>query len=224
MSDKEPIAWITRGGKHIPIFDEDYEPNKEDQIEKNKKQADKLNKESGSKSNSLEDKYKNINPNFKKDASSLDKDGWNNNCVKCALAFEANMRGEDVAANPYKFGQLGERDMSKQVYKAFGQKQGDMWNVGRSKKEDTVREIELMMTEDWGKGSRAIIQEDVGGKSHTMNVINDNGKVIIVDAQSGKHGSVKDMLKGVNTKSMIMFRTDDLKMDSTYSEWAYKKR
>jgi hypothetical protein len=41
--EKEPVAWITRGGKHIPIFDTDYEPNKEKQIEANKKQAQEKN-------------------------------------------------------------------------------------------------------------------------------------------------------------------------------------
>lgn len=46
MADKEPIAWVTRGGKHIPIFDNgpsDDEKQKERQIKESKKQADEKN-------------------------------------------------------------------------------------------------------------------------------------------------------------------------------------
>ena len=43
----EVIAWITRGGKHVPIFDTDSptqeEKKKEHDITESKKQADKLN-------------------------------------------------------------------------------------------------------------------------------------------------------------------------------------
>lgn len=222
MSDKEPIAWITRGGKHIPIFDEEYEPNKDDQIEKNKKQADRLNSES--KSSSLEDKYKNINPGFKKGASSLDAAGYNNNCAKCALAFEANMRGQDVEANPFKFGYADESNKSKSLEKAFDHGSDDSWELRKPNKQAAIEELKLMMTEDWGKGSRAIIQEGGGGKRHTMNVINDNGKVIIVDAQNGTHGTPEKMLKGIEMKGMLVIRTDDKDMNSSYTDWAYKNR
>lgn len=47
MADKEPIAWVTRGGKHIPIFDNgpsEEEKQKERQINESKKQADAKNK------------------------------------------------------------------------------------------------------------------------------------------------------------------------------------
>lgn len=172
-------------------------------------------------SRTLEDKYKHVNPNYKKDASSLDKDGFNNNCVKCAIAFEANMRGNDVEANAFKFGDANDLDKSRSVEKAFNQK--DSWDVGRSKKEQTANEIEMMMKEDFGNGSRAIIQE-LGSRRHTMNVINDNGKVIMVDAQSGKSGSVSKMLTGINTKQMVLFRTDTQDISPEYAEWAYKKR
>ena len=170
----------------------------------------------------LEDKYKHINPNFKKGASNLDSAGYNNNCVKCAIAFEANMRGEDVEATAFKFGDSEELSKSRSVEKAFNQK--EPWDVGRPKKEATVREIELMMTEDFGEGSRAIIQSESAGNRHTMNVINDKGKVIVVDAQNGTSGSVKTMLKGIDTKHMKLFRTDTQDISPEYSEWAYKDR
>lgn len=212
---KEPIAWITRGGKHIPIFDDgptDEERNKERQIGESSKQAS---------DKTLEDRYKNINPNYKQGASNLDKAGYNNNCVKCALAFEANMRGDDVQANPFEFGKLGEKDMSKAPEKAFGQK--DVWDVGSNNRDRVISDIEANM-QDYGKTGRAIIQIDSGQTKHIMNVINQNGKVQIVDAQAGKHGSVADMLKGLPTKNVKMFRTDDKNISKEYSDWAYKRR
>ena len=44
MAEKEPIGWITRGGKHIPLFAND-EDKKYKQIAENKKQADERNNE-----------------------------------------------------------------------------------------------------------------------------------------------------------------------------------
>jgi hypothetical protein len=47
MSDREPIAWITKNGKHIPIFDEgptEDEKKKDREIAESKKQADEKNK------------------------------------------------------------------------------------------------------------------------------------------------------------------------------------
>lgn len=217
MAEREPIAWVTRGGKHIPIFAD--EPNAD---EKKKDKEIAKNKAEGISKN-LEEKYKNINPGFKKDASNLDKEGFNNNCVKCALAFEANMRGQDTEANPFKFADSEDIDKSKKVNDAFGVKSRDVWEVGRPKKDAAIQEIELMMKEDWGDGSRAIIQEGGGGRRHTMNVINQSGDIMIVDAQSGKHGNVKQMLKGIDTKNLVMFRTDDKQISSEYSKWAYKK-
>lgn len=170
----------------------------------------------------LENAYKEINPGFKQGASSLDKDGFNNNCVKCAIAFEANARGANVQANSFKFGDSEDLSKSRAYEKAFDG--ANTWEVGRAKKAQTVREIELTMTEDFGVGSRAIIQEHGAGRRHTMNVVNLNGKVVVVDAQAGKHGSVNTMLTGLDTKNMTLTRTDNLKMNKEYQQWAYRSR
>lgn len=204
------MPWVTTdSGKHINTdwFDKD------NQIASNKAEGDEKN---------LVEKYSHINPNYKKGVSNLDSAGYNNNCVKCALAFEANMRGDDVEANAFKFGELGEKDMSRSPEKAFGLK--DVWDVGRPNREAVVKEVEAMMQDDWGKGSRAIIQIDSGKTKHTMNVLNMNGKTVIVDSQEGKHGSVSQMLKGLPTKNVKLFRTDDRDISKDYSDWAYKRR
>lgn len=206
------MPWITtKSGKRVNTdwFDQ------ERQINANKTEATEKN---------LEEKYKYINPHHKKDTSSLDKDGYNNNCVMCALAFEANMRGENVEANPFKFGYSDALEKSRHPEKAFGYKTGDVWDVGRDKREQVVREIELTLTEDWGKGSRGILQNETAHQMHAMNVINLNGKVIIVDAENGRHGTVAQMLKYLPTKHVKLFRTDDKDIDKQFSEWAYKRR
>jgi hypothetical protein len=206
------MPWFTtKDGKHINTdwFD------KERQIEFNKNEASTKN---------LEEKYKYVNSKFKKDSDIYDKEGFNNNCVKCALAFEANMRGNDTEANPFKFGDSNDIDKSKNINKAFGVDREDVWDVGRAKKELAVREIELMMTEDFGNGSRAIIQIESAGVRHTMNIINQNGKIIVIDAQNGTQGSVKDKLKGLPTNHIQLIRTDDKIINKDYAEWAYKRR
>lgn len=209
------MPWITtKSGKRVNTdWFEDDEKQKERQINANKSEAN----EKG-----LEEKYKNINPNFKSNATHLDSEGYNNNCVKCALAFEANMRGNDVEAKPFKFADGDELTKARRIDKAFDNV--DTWNVGRDKRELVVREIELTLGEDWGKGSRGIIQVQSGHTKHAMNVINDNGKVIVIDAQQGKQGSVAQMLKGLPTKNVNLFRTDNLQIKEEYKDWAYKRR
>lgn len=172
---------------------------------------------------SLVDMYININPNFKEEASHLDPEGYNNNCVMCALAFEANMRGDDVEAKPFRFGYAGEMDKARRIDKAFVGNE-DVWNVGRNKRELVVREIELTLKEDWGEGSRGIIQIQSGNTKHAMNVVNLDGKVIVVDAQAGKQGSINTMLKNLPTKNVHLFRTDDKQIKEEYKDWAYRRR
>lgn len=162
-----------------------------------------------------------INPNYKPDKSTLDKDGYNNNCAKCAIAFEAYMRGGDVQANQFRFGHSDDIDKSRYINKAFGVPSSEIYMVGRPKRDQVVREIELTMLEDFGDGSRAILQIQSGANKHCMNVLNDNGVIKIVDAQSGEYGSVAKMLRGLSTKQVNLFRVDDMPIDPEWAKWAY---
>ena len=165
---------------------------------------------------------KRINPNFNQNASNLDVAGYNNNCVQCAIAFEANMRGENVEANPFIFADRDTLNKARNVEDAFNNE--DVWNVGRNKKQDAIREIDLMMKEDWGKGSRAILQENSAGRKHTMNIINDNGNIIVIDSQNGTKGTLSTMLKGINTKDMKLFRVDNKPINKDFAKWAYHNK
>ena len=81
MSDKrEPVAWITKNGKHIPIFADsasEDEIRKEQQIKANKKQAEEKNK--GNKERTFEslipeDSYTKY-PEYQQDIEWFKKNG-----------------------------------------------------------------------------------------------------------------------------------------------------
>lgn len=186
--------WVTINGRHIPIYEDDFES-----------------------------KYKNINPGYKKDAGIFDKEGRNNNCVKCALAFEANMRGNDTEANPFEFGNPEDLNKSRSVEKAFGLRKGDIWEVGDTSTKGVIKNVTEFM-EEFGPGSRAILQSWTASQKHAFNVINDNGRIIFVDPLSGVSDGGKKVLSGVKLNGLGLIRTDDREMSKEYSEWAYKSR
>lgn len=210
----EPKGWITRNGVHIPIYD-NYT------VEKNEPKA-RLKKST----KFSEEKYKHINPGYKQDTSVYDKDGFNNNCAMCAVAFEANMRGDDTEANAFKFGYPEYVKKSKHVNEAFGVKDRDIVMINDKKADMRLTRLKQHM-EDWNDGDRGIIQTWGNNSRHVMNVLYDKGKMIIVDAQAGKHEDITNaknskLLKG--TVRIDVSKVSDKPIDKEYAEWAYKKR
>lgn len=203
------MAWITKNGKHI---DTDWF-DKERQIYANKKESDDKN---------LEEKYRYINPNFKEDAKQYDP--FNNNCVKCALAFEANMRGEDTEALARDFKNPKDGDMTQQhIFARAVGKKGDIWNVGGSKRELAIKRIQDQM-ETFGDNSRAFLMLYYKNGKHMVNLLYNNGQVTLVDAQKGKHGDLKSMLKHYDTRKADIIRADDANISEEAKKWAYKRR
>ena len=178
----------------------------------------------GSSGRTLEDKIKYINPYYKPDASAWDKEGFNNNCVKCAFAFEENMRGGDVQANPYKFGYLQDVNNTNlsEIAKGIGKK-GDIWDVGANTRQLAIKRIEDTM-DMFGKNSRAFLFLYHKDGKHLVNVIHNNGKLNIVDSQSGKYGDLKTMLKYYTTNRAELVRVDDATIPQEWKDWAYKRR
>ena len=205
------MPWITtESGKHINTdwFDKDK------QIAASKAEADQR---------TLEEKYIHINPNYKQDAKLYDPYG--NNCVKCALAFEANMRGADVEAQGRNYTDLDENNMVKNehsVAKMLGKKD-DVWDVGSNKRELVIKRINDQM-EDFGPNSRALLFLNHKNGHHVVNILANNGNPIIVDAQSGKHGDLKSMLKYYNTNVARVIQVDDATLSDDLKKWAYKRR
>lgn len=203
--------WLTtKDGKH---FNTDW-ADKERQIAENQAQGDSKN---------LEEKYKNINPNYTENAKAFDP--YNNNCVKCALAFEANMRGDDVEALGRNYKDSKENEIvstDKSIAKAIG-KRDDVWEVGATNRDLVIKRINDQM-EDFGSNSRALLFLNHKQGRHVVNVLANNGKPIIVDAQHGRHGDVASMLKYYNTKNANIVRIDDANISDDLKNWAYKRR
>lgn len=169
-----------------------------------------------------EEKYIHINPNYGK----IDKEkyeSYNDNCVKCAFAFEANMRGEDVEARPYRLGHIEDVNKIKanNIERAFGE--NHRWEVGARKRELVIKRISNLM-EDFGPNSRAFLFLYHKHGKHLVNVLANNGNPIIVDAQSGEHGSPKNMLKYYITKEAYLMRVDNSTIPEEWKKWAYKRR
>lgn len=204
--------WLTNketGG----VFNTDW-ADKDRQIAENKKQAD---------DKSLEEKYQHINPNYTENAKAFDP--YSNNCVKCALAFEANMRGDNVEALGRNYKDSKENEFvntDKSIAKAIG-KRDDVWEVGATNRDLVVKRINDQM-EDFGSNSRALLFLNHKQGRHVVNVLSNNGKPIIVDAQHGRHGDVASMLKYYNTKNASIVRIDDANISNDLKNWAYKKR
>ena len=191
----EPIKWITVNGKHVPIYED-----------------------------SLENKVKQINPNFKPGESIYTKGGYNNNCVQCAIAVEAMFRGEDVEANNFEFGDPDSLHKAKSPDEAFGVKMSrEGWEV-TGNRDKVIKDIESFMKDDFGEGSRAIYQTQSASSKHTINIINDHGKIIFIDGQNGTVGSGKKILAGMKTMQGDLLRVDDKEINPEYSKWAYKSR
>lgn len=227
LREEDIERWITVNGNHIPIKNGESE---EDAI---KRFTDYVDNASGKKKKEAvdEDVIKQINPSYKAGERTWDKDGWNNNCAMCAVAFEMAMRGEDVQANPYQFGYPEFRNKSKNIEKAFGCTYKDGLQITERKKEMFVHRIHQEF-DDWQDGDRGIIKMS-GDKTnptsrHVINVVKQNGHTILVDSQDGTQEDITSaknikMFKGF-ANTVDVYKVSDKNVDKEYAEWAYKKR
>lgn len=176
----------------------------------------------------LKEAYIHINPNYNpKSEKTYDEFLWN--CNKCVVAFEANMRGDDVEALPYKFG--FDADFSNNPEKAFGMKRSDGWIMGvggmkaKIALKRTVENIELEM-EDYGVGARGIItyRNSDGKAGHTFNVVQTSDGTKYIDAQAGKEMKPSEAFKNASIKSITLYRTDNTEIDEEIAKRAYRKR
>lgn len=226
LKEEDIERWITVNGNHIPIKKGETE---EDAIKRFTNYVDNASGKKKKNTEEVDDKLvKSINPNWKQDTHFLDKDGWNNNCAKCAVAFEMAMRGEDVEANEFKFGYLGEKDKSSHVYKAFNLKQGDGWWINEKKKEMTLTRLRQVAEDDFKDGDRAILKTYAKDIKHVMNMVVKNGHIILVNSQDGTQEDITSVKKSKLLSSFLphieVYKVSDKPVDKEYAEWAYKKR
>lgn len=143
---------------------------------------------------------------------------FSENCQRCVVAYELNRRGYDVTALPTYRGDT----LKKVVYynPAKGTYEG-RWkgafrnaktiNVGSNTTNGVTANIRNQM-KSFGDGSRAVVQIFYKGGGHVFNVENNKGRMVYVEAQTGKIKNINSTLKSVETMSVNLVRTDNLRL------------
>lgn len=144
---------------------------------------------------------------------------FSENCQRCVVAYELNRRGYDVTALPtYKGDTLPKIAHYNPKSGTFeGRWKGAFRNaktvdVGAKTEDGAVANIERAM-KSYGSGSRAVVQIFYkGGGGHVFNVENQRGRIVYVEAQAGKMKSIERTMSSVDSTSVNLVRTDNLKL------------
>ena len=144
---------------------------------------------------------------------------FSENCQRCVVAYELNRRGYDVTALPTYKGDI----LPKIAH--YNPKSGTFegrWkgafrnaktvNVGAKTEDGAIANIEKAM-KSYGSGSRAVVQIFYkSGGGHVFNVENQRGRIVYVEAQVGKMKSIEWTMSSVDSMSVNLVRTDNLKL------------
>lgn len=149
---------------------------------------------------SVMDELEKVNPNYP-------HYGYNKNCQRCVVAFEARLRGYDVTALPKpKYDVLGQRN-TKYGYGAVFEN-GKFEDCGASTGDMAQINIAMRMF-NYGEGARAIIRiPRKVGSGHAIMAINAGDGILFVDPQTGdvlREG----LWKEARTKDIMIMRVDD---------------
>lgn len=174
------------------------------------------------KKKSVTDALKNVNPFYSRAYSE-----YSHNCQRCVVAYELRRRGYDVEAQPTFAG-----DTWNQVRVVGNQRYG-RWrgafrnavteNVGArgnsAKAEAKVLDNLREKMKSYGPGARAVVNIQYRGQrnGHVFNVENQGGQISFIDAQTGTRyntGSMRNLLHIVETKTVGLTRTDNLRVSS----------
>lgn len=144
---------------------------------------------------------------------------FSENCQRCVVAYELNRRGYDVTALPTYKGDI----LPKIAH--YNPKSGTFegrWkgafrnaktvNVGAKTEDGAIANIEKAM-KSYGSGSRAVVQIFYkSGGGHVFNVENQRGRIVYVEAQTGKMKSIERTMSSVDSRYVNLVRTDNLKL------------
>ena len=144
---------------------------------------------------------------------------FSENCQRCGVAYELNRRGYDVTALPTYKGDI----LPKIAH--YNPKSGTFegrWkgafrnaktvNVGAKTEDGAIANIEKAM-KSYGSGSRAVVQIFYkSGGGHVFNVENQRGRIVYVEAQTGKMKSIERTMSSVDSRYVNLVRTDNLKL------------
>ncbi len=155
---------------------------------------------------------------------SYDYREFSQNCQRCVVAYELRRRGYDVTALPTypgdKLPTIAYIDTKNNIYAARWRgafQDAKTENVGVSGNTPTAEKQVMQNIADkmrgYGEGSRAVIQILYrGGGGHVFNVENQGGRIVYVEAQTGKIKDMARTMTSVKTDSVNIVRVDNLKM------------
>ena len=155
---------------------------------------------------------------------SYDYREFSQNCQRCVVAYELRRRGYDVTALPTypgdKLPQIAYIDSKNNIYAARWRgafQNAKTENVG-VKGNNPGAEKQVMQNiadkmHGYGDGSRAVIQILYrGGGGHVFNVENQGGRIVYVEAQTGKIKDMARTMMSVKTDSVNIVRVDNLRL------------
>lgn len=167
---------------------------------------------------SIENAIVRVNPHFNRDFRE-----YSENCQRCVVAYEMRRRGYDVTALPtYQGDQLPYVKHATADGRFYGKWKGAFrdakplavgvkGNTANAEKR-VIQNIESQM-KSFGPGSRGVVQIFYrGGGGHVFNVENSKGKIVYAEAQSGMLKNISKTMTHVDTATVNLVRTDNLRI------------
>ena len=144
---------------------------------------------------------------------------FSENCQRCVVAYELNRRGYDVTALPTYKGdilpKIAHYNPKSGTFEGRGKgafRNAKTVNVGAKTEDGAIANIEKAM-KSYGSGSRAVVQIFYkSGGGHVFNVENQRGRIVYVEAQTGKMKSIERTMSSVDSRYVNLVRTDNLKL------------
>lgn len=233
---KGPIGAVTSGGDHSGQYammqnakpaetHEEHLTRRQEQLEtarqnRVKREAKLIGAPLIQGEHTREDDLRAVNPNFVAKRNGV----WENNCQRCAIAYEMRRRGIDVEALPAILN--GNDDLR------YGIRNGSLNPTGwgsafknakavycgaQTEKEATSKTIRQL--EHWGDGARAIVrvQWSVYPGGHVFIAENVGGNIRFLDPQSGESG-VDRYSTDAQPQKIYVVRLDKLKIGDNIKE------
>lgn len=145
-----------------------------------------------------------------------------NNCQRCAVAEEMRFRGYDVTTTP---GGGDNPAYLEPIARCFAGANTKTFDV-----QDMYRYNELCQKQmlSWGSGARALCTYTTPLRSHIFNLVNDKGKIRVIDAQTGyvspKQGESGGYV-GIPEEAVFanLIRTDNARLTRNVMKYAQKR-
>ena len=145
----------------------------------------------------------------------INPDHLDENCQRCAIAYELRARGLDVTASP---GESGDLAMTSRILSCFVKPDMKTYMDYDLDGDHEIARQTLKQMKEWGDGARALVLAQYGSFGHAFNLINKNGKVYLQDSQSGQSwdaeskDTIEQGLQLTGAFNATLVRTDNAKL------------